>query len=267
MNQESTRPLIMGILNVTPDSFSDGGSFFEPKDAIAQASKMLDEGADWIDVGGESTRPGSTAISAEEELNRVLPILKAFAKNLKHFSIDTQKPEVARAALDLGVGMVNDVSGFTDAKMIAVVGEFKPHVCVMHMKGTPKTMQSDPFYVDVVDEVKNFLNDQASKLRSAGLLHSQIWLDPGIGFGKTLEQNLELLRNLDQFTMGENPILIGVSRKSFIQKAMNSELAPDERLPGTLAVQTVAQLRGAKMLRVHDVKEAIQAAVIAELVS
>ena len=259
----------MGILNVTPDSFSDGGKFNRPEKAIHHAQQMLEDGADWIDVGGESTRPGAKSVSVQEEIDRVMPVLEGIAGSLERFSIDTSKPEVAELALKAGVGMINDVTGFTNPQMLALAGKYKPQVCVMHLKGDPKTMQNSPEYGDVVGEVLEFLNQQASLLRKQGLTSDQIWIDPGIGFGKTLEQNLEILRNLDAFTMGENPVLLGVSRKSFISKAMElyiGEVSLGDRMPGSLAVQTIGQLRGAKMLRVHDVKEAVQAAILTDLV-
>lgn len=241
------RPAIMGILNVTPDSFSDGGRFADPHSAIEHGRRMIDEGADLLDVGGESTRPGADPVSEEEELRRVIPVVSELAK-LIPISIDTMKPAVARAALDAGAFLVNDVSGLRSQEMIAVVEEAQSGVCIMHMQGDPRTMQKEPFYDDVVREVLAYLLERAGSVTSP-----QIWIDPGVGFGKSLDHNLAILRNLDRFAATPYPVLLGVSRKSFIGKLTGG--APvDDRLEGTLAMQAWAQIKGVRVLRVHDLR-------------
>lgn len=237
----------MGILNVTPDSFSDGGRFADPHSAIEHGRRMIDEGADLLDVGGESTRPGADPVSEEEELRRVIPVVSELAK-LIPISIDTMKPAVARAALDAGAFLVNDVSGLRSQEMIAVVEEAQSGVCIMHMQGDPRTMQKEPFYDDVVREVLAYLLERAGSVTSP-----QIWIDPGVGFGKSLDHNLAILRNLDRFAATPYPVLLGVSRKSFIGKLTGG--APvDDRLEGTLAMQAWAQIKGVRVLRVHDLR-------------
>lgn len=241
------RPAIMGILNVTPDSFSDGGEFFDSGTAIEAGLRMIDEGADLIDVGGESTRPGATPVPLEEELARILPVVQALATKIP-VSIDTMKPEVARAALDAGAFLVNDVSGLRDPAMVSLVEERKSGVCIMHMQGDPRTMQHEPTYGDVVAEVGEYLVSRAQSVRAG-----EIWIDPGLGFGKTFEHNMALLRGLDEFVGTGLPVLLGVSRKSFIGRMMGGVEVGD-RLEGTLAVQAYAQMKGVRVLRVHDVR-------------
>jgi len=250
----------VGILNVTPDSFSDGGKFFDPKDAVTHAKQMIKDGADIIDIGGESTRPGSERISKDEELKRVLPVLGALVKEIKvPISIDTMKHEVADECLTRGAHIINDVSGLRDEKMIEIIARHKAPVVIMHMRGAPGTMQDDTNYKNVVEEVKQYLKEQAGKAKAAGI--EQIIIDPGIGFGKTVKHNLQLIQHIGDFKELGYPVLIGPSRKSFIGKILNLEA--DERLEGTLAAVTASILYGAEIIRVHDVKECVRAARIA----
>ncbi|MEZ0325610.1 MAG: dihydropteroate synthase [Fimbriimonas sp.] len=247
----------MGILNVTPDSFSDGGVHSEPAVAIAAGHQMIADGADILDVGGESTRPGSDSISVEEELRRVLPVVSALADAGYRVSIDTMKSEVARHSLQAGASIVNDVSALRDPEMASLCAEAGCTVCLMHMNGDPKTMQLNPQYDDVVAEVRQMLIERAEFAKEQGI--QEVWIDPGIGFGKTTEHNLLLLNHLDQFTALGYPVLIGVSRKAFIGRILGSHEEPlplSERLEGSLAAQLLAQVRGASIIRTHDVKEA-----------
>jgi dihydropteroate synthase len=247
----------MGVLNVTPDSFSDGGHFFQTKVAIKRAEEMVEEGADIIDVGGESTRPGSEPISLEEELTRVIPVIKSIASNLTvPISIDTYKPQVAREALEAGASIINDVYGLRQPGMLELLAEVKVPVVIMHMKGAPKTMQQNPTYQDVVKEVADFLKHQSEKVIEVGLESEKIVIDPGIGFGKTLEHNLQLLKNLSSLSALGFPVLVGPSRKSFIGLTLG--LPVEERLEGTLAVIAQCVWEGASIVRVHDVKEALR---------
>lgn len=252
------KPLLMGVLNVTPDSFSDGGQFFSSDGAIARGLQMVQEGADLIDVGGESTRPGALEVSADEELLRVIPVIEALSKAGVKVSIDTYKPLVAEAALKSGAQIVNDVTGLRDPEMADVCAKYDCTVCIMHMQGEPRTMQQNPTYGDVVSEVSEFLVDRAERAIESGIPREKIWLDPGIGFGKTLDHNLLLLKNLDQVVAKGFPVLIGVSRKSFIGKVTGVDIA-DARMPGSLAAQVIAQSNGAQIIRTHDVKESKQA--------
>jgi dihydropteroate synthase len=260
------RPLIMGILNVTPDSFSDGGLHLDPDQAVGAAMRMMEEGADLIDVGGESTRPKAADLPLDEELARVLPVIEALSMRRVPFSMDTRKPGVAAEAIARGASMINDVSGFRDPMMIQTCAASGCAICIMHMLGTPATMQSNPTYEDVVGEVRDWLMQQAEHCQRGGIAVERIFIDPGIGFGKTLEHNLQLLRALDVFVETGYPVLIGVSRKSFIGRIIGSEQTPapvDERLEGSLAAQVLAQAQGAKVLRVHDVRAARRAAEVA----
>ncbi|MFZ4506525.1 MAG: dihydropteroate synthase [Fimbriimonas sp.] len=252
------RPLVMGILNVTPDSFSDGGRHFSFAAAVDAGSRMMDEGADLIDVGGESTRPGAEPVDAEEEIRRTVPVVEALVARGFAVSIDTMKATVARAAVLAGAEMVNDVTAFSDPAMAEVCAEAGCAVCLMHMQGRPQTMQLDPTYGDVVAEVAEYLVGRAHFAEAAGIDPAKIWLDPGIGFGKTLEHNLALIRNLGDLVATGYPVLLGVSRKSFLSK-IGKPLGVDERLEGSLAAQTVGQIQGAAMLRVHDVLAARRA--------
>lgn len=251
----------MGILNVTPDSFSDGGSYPNAQDAVDAALRMMDEGADLIDVGGESTRPGSEGVSADDEKRRVLPVLEQLALKDVPSSIDTRKPEVARAALVLGAQVLNDIGGLRDPKMIEVAATSDCTVCIMHMQGEPQTMQVEPFYENVVQEVKAYLLEQARKAEAAGIGRERIWIDPGIGFGKTVTHNLVLLRELGELTALEYPVLVGVSRKSFLGRiaSLDGVLAVSDRLEGTLAAQVVAQMKGVRVIRAHDVLQSARA--------
>jgi dihydropteroate synthase len=241
----------VGVLNVTPDSFSDGGRFFSESAAIEHATRLADEGADIIDIGGESTRPGSDPISVDEELRRVIPVIEALIDRTKiPISVDTYKSAVAMSALEAGATIVNDISGLTfDPEMVNVVASHGASVIIMHMKGMPKTMQVDPEYDDVVDEVKTFLQRQARVAADRGI--SQIIIDPGIGFGKKLEHNLELFSRLEELTELGYPLMVGPSRKSFIGTILN--LPVDSRLEGTAAAVAASILKGANLIRVHDV--------------
>lgn len=257
------RVLIMGILNVTPDSFSDGGRFLSPDAAVKRALIMEKEGADIIDVGGESSRPGAEPVPVEEELRRVIPVLERLRGKLRiPISIDTTKAEVAEAALRAGASIVNDISALRfDPAMASVVAEFGAGLVLMHMLGTPKTMQQAPHYEDVVREVREFLAERALYAQSQGIPREAIAVDPGIGFGKTVEHNLELLRRLPELVELGFPVLVGPSRKSFIGAVLG--LGVEERLEGTLAACAVAVVRGADILRVHDVREVRRAADLA----
>ncbi len=249
----SKRTYVMGILNVTPDSFSDGGKYFTLDSAIEHALKMIEEGADIIDVGGESTRPGSEPVPIEEELRRVIPVIKELVKRTDvPISIDTYKSEVARQALEEGAVIVNDISGLKfDKRMAEVVANYKASVVVMHIKGTPKTMQQNPYYDDVISEIYSYLYESIEIAKGAGI--EQIIVDPGIGFGKRLTDNLEIIRRLREFKSLGYPILIGVSRKSFIGNILN--LPVEERLEGTAGAVAISVWNGANIVRVHDVKE------------
>jgi dihydropteroate synthase len=265
----------MGILNVTPDSFSDGGRFLDAEVAVAHGLKLVAEGADIVDVGGESTRPGAEPVSVEEELRRVRPViegLSAAASGDAQISIDTSKAAVARAALGAGASLVNDVSAFrADPEMAGLVADSGAECCLMHMLGEPRTMQQDPRYEDVVDEVKTFLQERLAFAVREGVDERRVLLDPGIGFGKTVEQNLELLRRLQELLTLGRPIVIGTSRKSFLGRIAAGAARPgtaepvgaSERLPGTLASNVMAFERGASVFRVHDVapvREALRVA-------
>lgn len=245
----------MGILNVTPDSFSDGGVHYDRAVAIESGLRMMEKGADLLDVGGESTRPGSEGVSLDEELRRVIPVVEGLVARGAPVSVDTAKAAVAKEALAAGAVVVNDVSAFSDPEMPATCQNANCTVCLMHMKGTPRTMQIDPTYEDVVEEVRGFLVDRAE---SSGIAQGLLWIDPGIGFGKTVQHNLTLLKRLDRLVETGYPVMIGTSRKSFIGRLLGREspLPADQRLEGTLATQMWAQSQGAKIIRAHDVREA-----------
>jgi len=243
---------VMGIVNVTPDSFSDGGRFLAADDAIAHGRRLMHEGADLLDIGGESTRPGAEPVPEKVELGRVVDVVRALAGGGATVSIDTVKAGVARAAIDAGATLVNDVTAFRgDADMASVVAETGASCCLMHMKGEPRTMQDDPRYDDVVAEVKSFLEERLTFAVAEGVPEDRILLDPGIGFGKTVEHNLELLRRLDEIVALGRPVMVGVSRKAFLGKITGRE-APD-RVAGTVAASVLALERGASIFRVHDV--------------
>ena len=258
----TSRTHIMGILNVTPDSFSNGGKFLDRDAAITHGIRMAEEGADFIDVGGESTRPGSESVSIEEEIRRVVPVIETLTKKISiPISIDTNKSEVADAALSAGAVIVNDISGMTfDQRMPSVVVRHKATVILMHIKGKPKTMQENPIYVNVTVEVKQYLAGRASIARQAGI--EQIIVDPGIGFGKKYEHNIQLIQELNQLTKLGYPVLIGPSRKSFLGVIL--DLPPSERLEGTAAAVTMSILNGANIIRVHDVKEMKRVAKVSD---
>jgi dihydropteroate synthase len=248
-------PVIMGIVNVTPDSFSDGGLFLDADAAVEHGRLLTSEGAHILDIGGESTRPGSDPVPEEEELRRVLPVIEQLASGEARISIDTTKAAVARAALEAGATIVNDVSAFRfDPELPGVVGESGAECCLMHMLGEPRTMQDDPRYDDVVSDVKSFLEERLAFAVEQGVGEERVWLDPGIGFGKTVEHNLELLRRLDELVAIGRPLVIGTSRKSFLGKLAGGR---DEthRLPGTIATNVLALERGATVFRVHDVAQ------------
>jgi len=260
------RTLIMGVLNVTPDSFSDGGLFLRPDDALRRAEEMASEGADLIDIGGESSRPGAEPVPLEEELRRVLPVVREASRRLPlPISVDTYKAEVARRALEEGASIVNDISALRfDPKMAEVVADHRAPVVLMHMKGTPRDMQRNPYYEDVVGEVEAFLKERREAAVRAGIPEGNIILDPGIGFGKRVEDNLQLLKHLDRLVALGNPVLVGTSRKSFIGAVL--DLPVEERLEGTLATLVLAVAKGAKLLRVHDVRPAVRAVRMAEAI-
>ena len=257
------RPLVMGILNVTPDSFSDGNRFFSCESAVARALELEREGADIIDIGGESTRPNAPAVSLAEELERVVPVIEALAGKLSvPISVDTYKAEVARAACAAGAEIVNDVSGlFFDEGMAAAVAQADAGLVVMHTRGTPDRMQADTRYHDLMAEVKSYLLDSLARAEAAGIKASRIAIDPGIGFGKSVEGNLELIRRLPELLALGLPILVGPSRKSFIGAVTGR--VPDERIFGTAAVVAVSVVNGASILRVHDVAAMRDVAVMA----
>lgn len=251
--------LVMGILNVTPDSFSDGGEFMDGDKAVRHALRLVAEGAEIIDIGGESTRPGSLPVSLEEEMERVIPVIQELVKQTESpISIDTTKVEVARAALEAGASIVNDIgAGCEDPAMWRLAAETGAGYVAMHMRGDPATMQERPDYEDVVEEVFRFLADRCQRLEDAGMKADQILLDVGIGFGKTMDHNLQLLAELDRFKTLGRPMLIGVSRKSFMGKLLNLEV--DERLHAGLACACWAVNQGAQLVRTHDVAATVQA--------
>ena len=258
------RTLIMGILNVTPDSFSDGGVYQDTESAVRHGIQMAQDDADVIDIGGESSRPGSEPVSVEEELSRVVPVIESLAKQVEiPISIDTFKPEVARVALDAGASIINDIAGLADEHMRSLAAERKAPTVIMHMKGTPRNMQENPEYGDVVSEIMAFFRERIALAVEAGLPEEYLIIDPGIGFGKTLEHNLEIIRNLADFKSLGRPILIGTSRKAFIGKILGG-LPPTERLQGTAATVAISIMNGANIVRVHDVKEMSQVAKMAD---
>ncbi len=255
---------LMGVVNVTPDSFSDGGLYLDADAAIRHGKRLARDGAAILDVGGESTRPGAEEVSAAEEVARVVPVVVGLAGTAT-VSIDTSKCAVAEAALDAGASIVNDVTAMRgDPEIGALCGERGAGLVLMHMQGTPRTMQESPTYADVADEVKAFLAERLHAAVAAGVAEKRIWLDPGIGFGKTLEHNLELLRRLGELRELGRPLVVGTSRKSFIGKVDGSEVG--ERLGGTIASTVLAAAEGAEVLRVHDVAEAAQAVRVAEAI-
>ncbi len=252
----SKKTYIMGVLNVTPDSFSDGGLYFSEKKAIEHALRLIEDGADILDIGGESTRPGSDPVSLEEEIRRTIPVIQAVSKETNiPISIDTYKSEVARHALDAGASIVNDISGLRfDPDMPKVVSEYKAPVIIMHIKGRPKDMQDNPQYEALIPEIMDYLRISIRLANKFGIPDDKIIIDPGIGFGKTFEHNLEIIKNFKEFTILGKPVAVGVSRKAFIGKILG-DVPPSERLEGTAAAVAISIFNGANIIRVHDVKE------------
>jgi dihydropteroate synthase len=259
IEQRFPRPSVMGVVNVTPDSFFDGGVNFDPADAAASARGMLAEGAAIVDVGGESTRPGSEGVGADEELRRVLPVLEQVGGEVP-VSIDTSKAKVARRALELGAELVNDITALRrDPEMAETVAAADAYLCLMHMQGEPRTMQAEPRYDDVVSDVAAFLEERLRTAVAAGVSENRICLDPGIGFGKTVEQNFELIRRLDELAALGRPVLVGFSRKSSLGKLLGDPQATTGSLAASVGAAVAAYERGATILRVHDVREHVEA--------
>ena len=267
IEQRFPRPSVMGVINVTPDSFSDGGVNLEPDVAAANARRMSADGAAIVDVGGESTRPGSEGVTLDDELRRVVPVLERLAGNVP-VSIDTAKAEVARRALALGAELVNDVTALRgDPDLAGVVADAGCYLCLMHMRGEPRTMQVEPSYEDVVSEVTAFLEERLRFAIAAGIGEERICLDPGIGFGKTVEQNFELVSRLDVLLRLGRPVLIGFSRKSSLGRVLGDQGARTGSLSASIAAAIAAYERGATILRVHDVKEHVEALTVARAIA
>jgi dihydropteroate synthase len=265
LEQAFPRPSVLGVVNVTPDSFSDGGRFLSPEVAIAQARRLLGEGAALVDVGGESTRPGAEPVSADEELRRLLPVLEGLQG--VPVSVDTSKAEVAHRALALGAVLVNDVTALrADPELAGVVADGGAYLCLMHMLGDPRTMQEDPRYEDVVADVCAFLEERLAFAVAAGIPEERICLDPGIGFGKTVEHNLELLARLDELVALGRPVLVGASRKRFLGRLLGDPDALTGPVAAGVAVAVLAYERGASLFRVHDVREHVEALTAARAV-
>jgi dihydropteroate synthase len=255
---DGERPRVMGIVNATPDSFSDGGLAFRPADALTRAEALVDDGADILDIGGESTRPGAEAVATDEEIRRVVPLIETLAARVVvPISVDTTKPEVARLALAAGASIVNDITALSDPAMLALAAEYEAGVVLMHMQGTPQTMQLDPHYDDVVTEVLAYLADRIAVAERAGIPRERIAIDPGIGFGKRKSHNLALLRHLDRFATLGCAVLVGVSRKGFLTKLTGRDAMT--RPTATVACSLAAIQRGARIVRVHDVAEMVEA--------
>jgi len=249
------RVKLMGILNVSPDSFYDGGKYVKPKNAVDRAWEIFEEGGDILDIGGESSRPGSEPVSVKEELRRVMPVLRALSHDFPlPISIDTYKPEVAERAIELGVSIINDIYGMRNQRMREIAANYGVEVIVMHMKGEPKTMQKNPIYENVVNEINQFFQERIKELREAGVKKHKIILDPGIGFGKKLEHNLQIIANLKKFRIHGCRLMLGPSRKSFVGSILNKQ-NPEDRLYGTLGSVAVAVEEGVDILRVHDIRE------------
>lgn len=259
------RTHVMGIVNVTPDSFSDGGQFSSTELAVAHALKLIEEGADILDIGGESTRPGATPVSLQEELRRVIPVIEALSvASTVPLSIDTYKPEVMRAAIAAGVDIVNDIRALQEEGALDIVAHSNVGVCLMHMQGMPQTMQLDPSYTDVVEEVKQFLNERLHAAIACGIARERIMLDPGFGFGKTTAHNITLIQHLDTFVEMGLPLLVGLSRKSVLGKIAGGD--EQQRLHSGLAASVISAVKGARILRVHDVKATVDALKIVDVV-
>jgi len=252
-------PLVMGIVNVTPDSFSDGGRYFDPGRAISHALEMIAEGAEILDIGGESTRPGAAEVSVQAELDRVIPVLEALKKEVDvPISVDTSKPMVMQEALAKGAGLINDVRALQEEGALEVVAKSDVPVCLMHMQGEPRSMQDNPHYNDVVDDISHFFRARISSCAQAGIARERILLDPGFGFGKTLDHNISLLANLDQFQELGCPLLVGLSRKRMIGSLLGD--APvDQRVTGSVSAAVIAAMKGAAIIRVHDVRPTVEA--------
>jgi dihydropteroate synthase len=266
LEQAFPRPSVIGVVNVTPDSFSDGGAFLRPEAAVALALRQLEEGAALVDVGGESTRPGSEGVSAEEELARVEPVVERLPGC--PVSVDTSKAPVARRALELGAVLVNDVTALRgDPELAGVVADADAYVCLMHMLGEPRTMQHDPRYEDVVSEVKSFLEERLAFAVGCGIAEDHVCLDPGIGFGKTVEHNLELLARLDELVALGRPVLVGASRKRFLGRLLGDPEALTGPVSASVAVAVLAFERGASLFRVHDVRQHVEALAAAGAVA
>lgn len=263
----SKKTYIMGILNVTPDSFSDGGLHFDKSAARDRAMMMIDEGADIIDIGGESTRPGSEPVPLGEELRRTIPVIEALAGKVSiPLSIDTYKAEVARGALSAGASIVNDISGMRfDPGMVEVISEYKVPVSIMHIKGTPRSMQRKPVYEALIPEIMDYFRITVRSAVKFGIPEDMIIVDPGIGFGKTFEHNLEILNNLEEFTLLRKPLMVGPSRKAFIGKILDGAPAA-ERVDGTAAAVAISIMKGANIVRVHDVREMAKVARVADAI-
>ncbi len=267
------KTLIMGILNVTPDSFSDGGKFNSIELAVKHAKKMVEEGADIIDIGGESTRPGAKKISSEEELKRILPIVKKLSKEINvPISVDTYKAEVAEKCINVGASMINDITALRgDEKLASIVSKHKVPICIMHMLGTPKNMQKNPNYSNIIEEIKDFLEKRSEYAISKGISKNKIIIDPGIGFGKRtgngVEDNCKIIENISEFKKLQYPVLIGASRKTFIGNISGkNKLNPNDRLEGSIAASCISAYNGADILRVHDVKETRRALDVVECI-
>jgi dihydropteroate synthase len=263
----SEKTAVMGILNVTPDSFSESARFFDFELAVEHALRMEEDGADIIDIGGESTRPGAETVTQEEELRRVIPVIETLAPRLRiPISIDTYKATVARKAVEAGASMINDISGLKfDPEMASVAARAGVPVILMHIRGTPRDMQKDPVYTDLIGEILDYLRDSIRMAENAGVSRSKIIIDPGIGFGKTFDHNLQIIKRLGEFRTLGAPILMGVSRKAFIGKILGGA-GPDERLEGTAAAVAISVLNGANIVRVHDVKEMAKVVKVADAI-
>ncbi|WP_078120540.1 dihydropteroate synthase [Thiosocius teredinicola] len=256
-----SRPRVMGILNVTPDSFSDGGRFLTLDDALHQAERMIDEGADLLDIGGESTRPGAQAVSLAEEMDRVLPVVERLVASFDTpVSVDTSKPDLMRAAIAAGAGMINDVSALQAPGAIAAVASGRVPVCLMHMQGEPRTMQAAPQYDDVVADIIEYLSNRIAACEAGGISRDRLLVDPGFGFGKTVEHNLQLLRGLEAFRTLGVPVLVGISRKSMLGAITGRPV--EERMPASVAAALIAVERGARIVRVHDVAATVDAIAV-----
>ncbi|MFY7843308.1 MAG: dihydropteroate synthase [Rhabdochlamydiaceae bacterium] len=246
------KPLIMGILNITPDSFFDGGSYFSFEKGVQRGIELFHEGADVLDIGGASSKPGSLPISAQEEMDRVLPVIEKLKKEIPiPLSIDSCQPDVVRRAMEYGVEWINDIDGFQNEKMLEIVSLYRPYVCSMHKKGTPFDMQLDPCYENIIEEIRAFFERTTQSLRSLGLEENKIFVDPGLGFGKDLNHNLSIIKNLEKFQKFN--LVVGLSRKSFLGRLLKK--TPKQLLAATLFANTICLMKGVKMIRVHDVSE------------